>query len=102
MKTRIAILSALAVLLAVATGTALAVAPFGYRVGWLVPLTGGGGAPAGSAHYAVNLTVGQTGIGSSGSAHYAVALGFWPGVAGVPPAAGHRLQLPLALKDFVP
>lgn len=68
-----------------------------YRLDWFTPLTGGGGGPASSAHYAVNLTVGQAAIGSSDSTHYWVGLGYW---YGVDVDVGHRIYLPLVLRNY--
>lgn len=99
MKTRIMIAGAVALVLLLAGGTALALAPAGYEVRWLVPLTGGGGAPASSAHYGVNLTIGQVAVASSSSAQYGVGLGFWYGVGGASVAAGHHIHLPVLLKN---
>ena len=66
-----------------------------YRLDWFTPLTGGGGGPASSAHYAVNFTVGQTAIGSSDSTHYQAELGYWYSVD-----VGHEIYLPLVLKSY--
>lgn len=49
---------------------ALAMSSTNYRLDWFTPMTGGGGGPANSAHYAVNFTVGQTVVGASASQHY--------------------------------
>lgn len=74
-------------------GSVLAMASTNYRLDWYTPLTGGGGGPAGSAHYAVNLTVGQTAIGAASSTHYQVGLGYWYGAA-----AGYKIYLPVVLR----
>jgi hypothetical protein len=74
-------------------GSALAMSSAGYRMDWFVPLTGGGG-PASSAHYAINLTVGQTVLDDSSSAHYAVGLGYWYGTD-----RASRLYLPIVVKN---
>ena len=64
-----------------------------YKLDWFTPLTGGGGGAMSSAHYAANLTVGQTAIGRSASTHYRAGLGYWEGGL-----AGSRLYLPLTLR----
>ena len=76
-------------------GSALAMSSDNYRLDWFTPLTGGGGGPANSAHYAVNFTVGQTATGLSASTHYQAGLGYWYGVD-----VGHRIYLPLVLKNY--
>ena len=84
----------LAVLLCILlTGSALAMSSTNYRLDWFTPMTGGGGGPAVSTNYAVNLTVGQTAIGASSSTNYQVGLGYWYGV-------GQQFQvyLPIVLK----
>ncbi len=94
MKTgRLAILlSIVAVLLL--TGRALALSSTNYRLDWFTPLTGGGGAKATSANYAVNLTIGQSAIGNAGSTTQALCLGYWCGAA-----VEYRLYLPLVLRN---
>lgn len=72
--------------------TALAMSSASYRLDWFTPMTGGGG-PASSANYAINLTVGQTVIGPSASANYGACLGYWCGQL-----PGGRLHLPLILR----
>lgn len=88
-------------LLAIA-GVATASAP-DHRVDWLVPFTGNGGAPASSAHYAVNLTLGQTALGVSSSAGHSVSLGYWAGIAvaaGPWPTPNHWVYLPVLMKQL--
>ncbi len=75
------------------SGVALAMSSANYRLDWLVPLTGGGGGPAGSANYAVNLTVGQSAIGAAQSTNYKGCLGYWCGIA------QYRVYLPLVLRN---
>ena len=53
-----------------------------YHLDWFTPLTSGGGGPASSANYAVNITLGQTVSKASASTNYPASLGYW---AGVPP-----------------
>lgn len=91
---RIAILLTLAVLLLLA-GRALAMESEHYRLDWFTPLTGGGGGPAQSAHYAINFTVGQSVIGKASGTNYGGCLGFWCGAAGQ-----YRIYLPLVLRNF--
>jgi hypothetical protein len=66
-----------------------------YRLDWFTPLTGGGGGAASSTNYAVNLTVGQSGIGASDSTDYSACLGYWCGTA-----VEHRVYLPLVLRNL--
>jgi hypothetical protein len=66
---------ALVMVLVLATG-ALAMSSSNYRINWMVPLSGGGGAGS-SANYAVKLTLGQTVVQSGTSAGYQATLGFW-------------------------
>ena len=93
MRRRVTILLALTVILLLA-GSVLAMSSTNYRLDWFTPMTGGGGAPASSASYAVNLTVGQTVIGASSSANYGVGLGYWYGAV-----AQFRIFLPVVLKN---
>jgi hypothetical protein len=74
-------------------GNALAMSSANYRLDWYTPLTSSGGGPAGSASYAVNLTVGQTAIGFASSSSYQACLGYWCGAVG-----SWRVYLPLVLK----
>jgi hypothetical protein len=64
-----------------------------YKLEWFTPLTGAGGGPASSAHYAVNLTIGQTAVGRSASADYHAGLGYWEGLF-----TGGWLYLPLTMR----
>ena len=75
-------------------GSVLAMSSANYRLDWFTPLTGGGGGAAGSASYAVNLTVGQTAIGSASSSSYQACLGYWCGAVGQ-----WRVYLPLITKN---
>jgi hypothetical protein len=76
-------------------GSALAMRSTNYWLDWFAPLTTGGGGPAGSTGYAVNLTVGQSAIGPSGSAGYAAELGYWIGAG-----AQFRIHLPLVVRNW--
>ena len=75
-------------------GRALAMRSDHYWLDWYTPLTGGGGGPASSAHYAVDFTVGQSVIGASASTHYRAGLGYWYGAVGQ-----YRVYLPLVLRQ---
>jgi len=77
-------------------GSVVAMSSDHYRLDWFVPLTGGGGGPASSTHYAVNFTVGQSAVGTASSTSYGGCLGYWCGV-GV--AVGHRIYLPLVVRN---
>ena len=90
---RVTVLLALTAILLLA-GSALAMSSTNYRLDWFTPMTGGGGGPASSASYAVNLTVGQTVIGASSSADYGAGLGYWYGAV-----AQFRIFLPVVLKN---
>ncbi len=84
-------------------GAAAASAP-DYHLDWLVPFTGNGGAPASSAHYAVNLTLGQAALGVSSSPGHQASLGFWAGiaVAAAPsPTPSHWVYLPVLMKQLL-
>ena len=63
-----------------------------YLLDWFTPLTGGGGGPASSTHYAINFTMGQSAIGAFASTNYKVRLGYWCGLR------GYRTYLPLVLR----
>jgi hypothetical protein len=58
-------------------GSALAMSSQNFRLDWFTPMTGAGGGPASSAHFAANFTVGQTVVGASASEHYGSSLGYW-------------------------
>jgi hypothetical protein len=87
------LLPALALLLLLSAGSALAMSSANYRLDWFTPLTGGGGGPASSANYAINVTVGQSVIGASSSTNYQVGLGYW--YRGMGP---YYLYLPLIMR----
>ena len=92
MRRRVTVLLALTAILLLA-GSALAMSSTSYRLDWFTPMTGGGGAPASSASYAVNFTVGQTAIGVASSSSYRACLGYWCGAVGQ-----WRVYLPLVLR----
>ena len=74
-------------------GAVQAMSSANYALRWFTPLTGGGGGVAASAHYGVNLTVGQTAIGAAHSAGYGAGLGYWYGMQ------PSKMWLPLVLKS---
>ena len=65
-----------------------------FQLDWFTPLTGGGG-PASSAHYAADVTFGQTVIGPSDSANYQAGLGYWYGAE---PGTGRHVYLPVIIR----
>ena len=75
-------------------GNALAMRSTNYWLDWYTPLTGGGGGPAASTNFAVNLTIGQAVIGSASSPSYQACLGYWCGAEGP-----RRVYLPLVLRE---
>jgi hypothetical protein len=86
-------ISLLALLLAVASG--LALAADGFDLSWHV--VAGGGGPASAAGYQVDGTAGQAAAGLLRGGDYALGSGFWGGgeVAG----ADYRIHLPLLVRD---
>lgn len=90
---RTAILAALVIVLAL-VGQALAMSSTNYRLDWFTPLTGAGGGPASSVHYAVNFTIGQSAIGGASSTHYTGCVGYWCGIR------LYRFYLPLVVRNF--
>jgi hypothetical protein len=93
MKTRRLTLLLACLLCALAlVGSVLAMSSDNYRLDWFTPLTGGGGA-ADSTNYAIDLTVGQTAVGTSNSA----CLGYWCGITAA--AEQHKIYLPLTLRN---
>jgi hypothetical protein len=78
-------------------GGVLALPSASHRLDWFTPLTTGNGGPAASSHFAVNLTVGQTSIGTLSSQNYTLCLGYWCG-AGQP----YPLHLPLVTRHQQP
>jgi hypothetical protein len=89
---RKAILFTLLLVLLIAHGVQ-AMSSTHFILDWFTPLTGGGGGPIQSTHYAANFTVGQTVIGASSSTHYSAGLGYWYGFD-----LRHRVRLPLIIK----
>ncbi len=82
----------LLLLLFLLASDALAMSSASYKLEWFTPLTSGGGGAMSSASYAVNVTIGQSAIGSSASANYGVGLGYWYGLL------ESRIYLPLILR----
>lgn len=72
---------------------AAAMSSANYRLDWFTPLTTGGGGAASSAHYALNLTVGQTASDISAGANYQASLGYWSSVT-----SQMRVYLPIVLR----
>jgi hypothetical protein len=75
-------------------GGALALSSTQYRLDWFTPLTTGGGGSADSDQYGINLTVGQTAMGTFSSANYKLCLGYWCGTW-----LGYPVYLPLVLRN---
>ena len=61
-------------------GSALAMSSPNYQLDWFTPMTGGGGGPASSTQYTVNLTVGPAVVGVSAREHCGSGLGYWFGI----------------------
>ncbi len=91
---RTAVLLALVALLLLAGNALAGMSSANYRLDWYVLLTGGGGGPASSTNYQVNLTIGQTARGLSTSTNYQARLGYWYGLV------GYKIYLPLVLKNY--
>jgi hypothetical protein len=79
-KWKITLLITVLVVCLLIVSHALAMSSPNFRLDWFTPMTGAGGGPASSAHFAVNFTVGQTVIGASTSEHYGSGLGYWYGL----------------------
>jgi len=79
----------------VLVGTVLGMSSDDYRLDWFTLLAGGGGGEASSANYAINLTIGQTAIGTFSSTNYGACLGYWCGAT----AAPYNIYLPLVLRN---
>jgi hypothetical protein len=79
---RFVALSAVFLLVLLASASALAMSSLNYHLDWFVPLSGGGGGQSSSSSYTANFTVGQVAAGASSSASYQAGLGYWYGVEG--------------------
>jgi hypothetical protein len=90
---RAAFLLALTALLLLA-GSALAMYSANYRLDWFAPLTGGGGGAASSDSYAINLTLGQSAVGTTAGTSYAACLGYWCGTD-----VEYSVYLPLVVQE---
>lgn len=92
MRRRMLLILAVAVLGSLlVTGIALAMASDHYRLDWFTPLTGTG-MSAQSTHYGVDLSIGQTVIGTASSTSREACLGYWC------VATTFRLYLPLVIR----
>lgn len=81
MKRTINILDRAICLLLVGAILSLAMSSVNYSLEWFTPGTSGGGGSASSAHYFVNLTIGQSATGNFTSTAYKGCLGYWCGFA---------------------
>jgi hypothetical protein len=88
------ILVVIAFLLVVGSVLSLAMSSTHFRLDWFTPGTSGGGGPLTSTHYAANLTVGQSAVGTLASARYQACMGYWCGVP-VP----NWIYLPLVVRN---
>lgn len=86
------ILLTLILLLLLANGVQ-AMGSANYSLGWIVPLTSGGGGATASTNYIVTYTIGQSVIGESNSTNFGMNLGFWQTFVNL-----LHQWLPLALK----
>ena len=79
-KLKVTALIAVLLVVLLLASQALAMSSANFRLDWFTPLTGGGGGPTSSIHYAANFTVGQTAIGPSQSPNAGSGLGYWYGL----------------------
>jgi hypothetical protein len=93
MKAKSALGIGLLLVLLLLASSVQAMSSANYKLEWFTPLTGAGGGPASSTHYAVNLTIGQTAVGRSESTNYHVGLGYWAGLL-----RGGWIYVPLAMR----
>jgi hypothetical protein len=77
---------------------ALAMSSANFRLDWFTPMTGGGGGPVGSTHFAASFTVGQTVIGNSASPNVRSGMGYWYGVVSSI-IQNFRFYLPQVMKN---
>jgi hypothetical protein len=94
MKAKSALGIGLLLVLLLLASSVQAMSSANYKLEWFTPLTGAGGGPASSTHYAVNLTIGQTAVGRAASAHYRAGLGYWEGLF-----TGSWTYLPLTMRE---
>jgi len=94
MKARSAVGIGLLLVLLLLASSVQAMSSANYKLEWFTPLTTGGGGPASSTHYAVNLTIGQTAVGRATSVHYRAGLGYWEGLF-----TGSWNYLPLTMRQ---
>jgi hypothetical protein len=80
-------------LLVLLVSDARAMSSSNYRLDWFTPLTTGGGGISSSTNYTVNITIGQSVIGSASSAEYKIGIGYWYSGAGP-----QFIYLPLILR----
>ena len=92
-KKTLFILSLIILLALVLPQVAQAMDSENYSIDWMVPLTGAGGRQVSSENYSLNLTVGQSVVGSAESASYQTRLGFWQDFLSI-----MKIYLPLVLK----
>jgi hypothetical protein len=92
-KWKLAVLTTVLLCGLLLASSALAMSSTNYRLDWFTPLNSGGGGAVGSAGYAVNLTVGQTAVGSASSSSYQACFGYWCG------GSFNRIFLPLVTKN---
>ena len=93
-KWKIAGLIVILVVTLLVASQALAMASTHYRLDWFTPMTSSGGGTSSSAHFAANVTVGQTVVGASSSPHFGSGLGYWYGLL----VNGIRNYLPVVMK----
>ena len=75
-KTALLLLT-LAILSTILTQSVSAMSSTNYALEWFTPLTKGAGGKSASTNYIMDLTIGQSAIGSASSTNYRVGLGYW-------------------------
>ena len=93
MKRTTEILAIIIFFLLMGSMLSLAMSSVNYQLEWFTPGTTGGGGSASSAHYTVNLTIGQSATGIAASTAYKGCLGYWCGVA-----VKYQVYVPLILR----
>ena len=71
------LLLTLAILSTILTQSVSAMSSTNYSLEWFTPLTTGAGGKSASTNYIMDLTIGQSAIGSASSTNYRVGLGYW-------------------------